>query len=555
MPLLDGRYEILAERPLASGVVRFDATTAEGRPVRVVWYELASADEAAFERYRRALRALARVGAADVLDVVSRPGARYVAWASVDADLAEAKPPGEAVRERLAAVGLAPDRARVRAASPHDVLVDLPFGSDVAPAATAATSEPAPASSARRAGIVLSDAAVSWTISLVVTLVALALAVGGFALRSNDRLVRIPDLPGLGATEVAERLVALGLRVEPVPQVSSEAVGSVLALDPNVGTAVRPGRSVRLSYAVPPGRLAPASVPAVLGLTLVDAERRLGEVGLEPGRLVRVHEESPAGVVLAQQPPSGSTVEVGSGIDLVLSLGPAPVMTFVPSLLGRSLDEARELAAVAGVVGDALVVERVEARDAAPGTVVSQSLPAYRRVPLEGSVLRLLVAEGTAVSDEPIRGAGLADLTGLSEADARELATGFDVQVSYLYDRALPDGVVWQTPGPGSDVTGGVLRLGVNERPVTIPRPRVDAVVRRPQLREVAYLWVIEPGIPTQTAEVTATTLAGDREVVRTVSVRGGERVEGTWWTTYAGPVRFALTLNGEPYGGELLIP
>ena len=104
MPLLDGKYEILAEHPLTTGVVRFDATTANGEPVRVVWYELAPEDEPAFERYRRALRRLAREDVADVLEVVSRPGARYVAWRD---DRGERTPlPADAgLAARLAEVG------------------------------------------------------------------------------------------------------------------------------------------------------------------------------------------------------------------------------------------------------------------------------------------------------------------------------------------------------------------------------------------------------------------------------------------------------------------
>ena len=558
MPLLDGRYEILAERPLGRGVVRFDATTADGTPVRVVWYELAGEDEGAFERYRRALRRLARAGAADVIDVVSRPGARYVAWRSVDADVAAATTPDPSTRQRLAAVGLSPEHARVRPGEAGGVLVDLPFGTEVAPVASADDegAPPPPATRRRRAAFAPSDAALSWTISGVATLVACALLIGGFALRSNDRLVIVPDMASQGVAEAAERLVAIGLNVEPVPQASPETVGTVLDIDPGAGTPLRPGRSVRLTYAVPPGRLAPASVPAVLGRTLADAERSLSASGLELGQVVRVHEDSPAGVVLSQSLEAGGIVGVGTAVDLVLSLGPRPTMTFVPELVGLREDDARALAAVAGLQGDGLVVERIATRDAVPGTVVSQSLPAYRRLPLEGAVLRLLVAQGAPGGGEGSeRAGGVPDLTGLSEREARDLASGFDVQVSYLFDATLPDGVVWQSPAVGAEATGGRLTLGVNQRPVTIPRPQVDAHVRRPQLREIAYRWLVEPGIPTQTAEVTATTLTGDRSVVRTVAVRGGEHVEGTWWTTYPGPVRFALTLNGEPYGGELLVP
>ena len=550
MPLLDGKYEILAERPLAPGVVRFDATTAAGLPVRVVWYELTPDEEPAFERYRRALRRLTREGLTDVLEVVSRPGARYVAWRDERTESSPLDTEGR-LAARLSEVGLAPGNARVRVSDDGPRVSDLPFGAGVAPERVASATE-APREVKRRGLRTLSDGALSWALAGVLLLLALAAWSGGFLLRTNDRLVTVPEPSGPHVEGLVERLVTLGLQVEPVPLASDAPAGTVLSLDPAPGTALRPGRSVRVSYAVPPGRLAPATVPAVLGMDSDGAAARLRAAGLEIGRLARVHEAAPAGVVLSQSETPGTTVGVGSAVDLVLSLGPAPETTFLPDLVGLPEAEARALADVSGLGSDQVVVERVDTAGAVPGTVVDQSLAPYRRVQLDTVVLRLLVAgAASSPSDEE----GLPNLAGLSEADARALAAGFAVRVSYLEDGNLPDGVVWQSLRPGAGPSDGPLELAVNVRPVPIPLPRVEAIVRRPQLRDVPYVWFIEPGIPTQIAQVTAVTLEGVRTLVRSASVRGGDRLEGSWRTTYPGPVRFELTLNGEPYGGELLVP
>jgi beta-lactam-binding protein with PASTA domain len=551
VPLLDGKYEILSEHPLGDGVVRFDATTADGHPVRVVWYDLSAADEAPFERYRRGLRRLARDGLADVLDVVSRPGARYVAWRAHPEDGADA-PLDAATAARLREAGLAPERARLRLGPRGPLVADLPFGADSVPTPQREPPAAATPQRTRRGLALLSDAAASWAIAGALALLALVLVAGGFAVRANDRLVRVPDPGGADAVTVAERLVASGLRVEGVARASDEPSGTVLGLDPEAGTPLRPGRLVRLAYAVSPGQVAPATVPALLGQSLASAEARLNAAGLDLGRVVRVHENAPNDVVLAQSASAGSVLGVGTPIDLLISLGPRQATTFVPDLVGLDEEDARALALVAGLANGALVVERVEASEAAPGTVVSQSLAPYRRVPLDGAVLRLLVAEGRPGIEAA---EGLPNLSGLSEADARAFAAGFDVRVQYVEDGMLPDGVVRQSLRPGSQPGEGALTLTVNVRPVPIPVPTVQALVRQPRLREVPYLWLIEPGIPVQTAAVTAVTLDGVRTVVRTVQVRGGERVEGSWLTTYPGPVRFELTLNDEPYGGTQLVP
>ena len=520
----------------------------------MLWYELTPSDEAAFERYRRALRRLARDGLVDVVDVVSRPGARYVAWRSEVGGAGE-HGPDPALAARLREVGFAPERARVRNGPRGPVVSDLPFGagSVVEPSPS---SDAAPAAPRARRGLpTLGDAALSWLVAGLLAVTATGLVALGFALRSNDRLVQVPDAAGADAVTVAERLVASGLRVEAVPRASEEPSGTVLALDPDVGTALRPGRTVRLTYAVAPGRVAPATVPSLLGQTLATAQERLAAASLELGRVVRVHEQAPADVVLAQSEPSGRVVGVGAPVDVLVSLGPPQTTTFVPDLIGLREDDARALAQVAGLTNGAVVTERVEATGAAPGTVVSQSLAPYRRVPLQGTVLRLLIAEGAAKAGAGAGEAlGLPNLSGMAEVTARALASGFDVRVEYVEDGMLPDGVVRQSLPPGASASDGALTLTINVRPVPIPVPSVLAVVRQPSLREVPYLWLIEPGIPLQTAEVTAVTLEGVRSVVRTVQVRGGERVEGTWLTTYPGPVRFELTLNGEPYGGTQLV-
>jgi beta-lactam-binding protein with PASTA domain len=551
VPLLDGKYEILAERSLGRGVVRFDATTADGHPVRVVWYDLDPADEALFERYRRSLRRLSKDGLADVLDVVSRPGAHYVAWRDEPDDGAD-PPIGAALAARLRQAGVAPERARMRMGPNGPIVADLTFGADAVsePERERPTALPAPRP--RRGLAMLSDAAMSWVITAVLAVVALALLAGGFTMRANDRLVMVPDPTDADATTMAERLVASGLRVEGVARASDEPSGTVLGLDPEPGTALRPGRLVRLAYAVPPGQVAPASVPALLGQPLASAEARLTASGLGVGRVVRVHENAPVDVVLAQSVTAGSVLGAGTPIDLLVSLGPPQTTTFVPDLIGLEEDDARALALVAGLSNGSLVVERVAADEAAPGTIVSQSLAPYRRVPLDGAVLRLLVAEERPGIDAV---AGLPNLSGLSEPDARSFAGGFDVRVEYVEEGALPDGVVRQSLPPGAQPSAGALTLTVNVRPLPIPVPTVQAIVRQPRLREVPYLWLIEPGIPVQTAEVVAVTLEGVPTVVRRVQVRGGERVEGTWLTTYPGPVEFALTLNGQPYGGTQLVP
>ncbi len=549
MPLLDGKYEILRERALGGGVTRFDATAPDGVPVVVDWLDLEGPDEPAFERYRRLLKGLAREGRAAIQDVVGRPGARYVAWylppdnaaATQDAELATA----------IRSAGFDPDAAQVRRVAGAARLFALPFHPVAAsPGPLAATDdEPVVRSGGWSTWPWRTRA---WTWSLGLGLLAAGLALVGFAARSNDRVVVVPDVVGWSYATAARELQALGLNVEQVVVATLDTPPEqVVSTDPAANATLRPGRPVRVTLALPPGTVAPTVVPRLVGTLREDGAALLADQGLTEGRVVGVHAAAPIDVVLAQTPPAGTTVGQGAAVDVVASLGPAPEETFVPDLVGLPLEEARSLAELAGLDADQVIVERFEAERVARDTVLSQSLAPFHTVDRASAVLRLVVADPI----DPGQPTGLPALGGLDVAAAREAAVGFDVQIAYVSDSGLPDGVVGQSLPVGAAPTDGPLVLTVNAQPVRIPRPNVRALVRRPAPREVPYLWFVEPGIPPVVAEITATTLEGDTMLVERRSVQGGERVEGRWPTTYPGVVRFDLTLNGEPYGGPLLVP
>ncbi|MBW6456415.1 MAG: hypothetical protein K0A98_11080, partial [Trueperaceae bacterium] len=190
MPLLDGKYEIHGERAVGPGVTAFSATAPDGAPVRVEWLELPPEDEAAFERYRRLLKRLAREGRATVQDVVARPGARYVAWYLPPDGSGPARDAGldEALRE----AGYDPADAELRRVDGQARLVALPFKTPMTTAVAAAT-EPGRAARPRRWAPPASPAARRWAWSLALLAASAALAFVGFARRANDAVVVLPD--------------------------------------------------------------------------------------------------------------------------------------------------------------------------------------------------------------------------------------------------------------------------------------------------------------------------------------------------------------------------
>jgi hypothetical protein len=63
-------------------------------------------------------------------------------------------------------------------------------------------------------------------------------------------------------------------------------------------------------------------VPNVVGLTQAEAVTAITGAGLTVGGVTVVNSTEPAGTVIGQTPAGGTTVDPGSGVDVVVSLGP-----------------------------------------------------------------------------------------------------------------------------------------------------------------------------------------------------------------------------------------
>lgn len=555
MPLIDGKYEILRQRPTGEGRTVVHATDPDGRPVRIVWYDVPPEAEAAFERYRRALRRLAREPDVLLREVVSRPGARYVVWDVAEGD---ATGPDAAWRERLDALGLQPDAARLIRDGRTTVLAGLGWGGRDEPPAEepgAAFSEPpvAPTRPPLRLPS-LGTTARTWLLGALLSLAAIALALGGWLRADNDTVVAVPDVTGTQAEEAAARLAELRLEVEPRALAGDGATGTVLATDPPAGAELRPGRTVRLDYVRAREGAPMQAVPSLTGRSLAETRVRLAEGELRVGDVARVPARLPAGTVLAQRPAAGAAAAADESVHVLVSDGPRPERSFLPDLVGRDLDEARTLARLAGLPADRVLVDRVARSDVPVGRVVGMTPAPWHPLRIDDVTLRLLVADpsGAAPLDGGEAVAALPDLVGLPVTEARERlsAAGRDVQVERTVSRGLPNGVVLQDPPPGARQAGPV-RLLVNARPATLPVPEPVATVLAPRLRWVPYRFLIEPGIPTQTAVVRARTADGGEVVVLRREVVGGDVLEGTWPTLTPGPVTFELSLNDVPYARQ----
>lgn len=550
MSLLDGKYEVMKQQQTDSDCTVFEAAAPDGTLLRIEWYDLAPEREDEFERYRRTLKRLKRTGRTAVYDVTSRPGARYVAWR---------KPPENAGRGHdpeleglLEAQGFSREDALLLKDAGQPKLFGLAFGSVARTFATRETAAPPePSAGWWRRLPRLPPRGASWLITGALLIASLGLTAIGFERRANDRIAEVPDLTGEPINAAAAQLHAAGFAITVSPRSSDAAPGTVLSIEPGPGTELRPGRTVHVSYALPSGQLPSTEVPRLVGEAFPGGvTARLDAAGLRLGHVARIAADVPPGAVIAQSALPGAELGRGETVDILVSDGPSRDETFVPDLVGLDIEDARYLAGIAGFSTDRILQETVVSSGAA-NEVLSQSLAPHRPVAREDAVLRLIVSGGggyAAVSD------ATPSFVGLDRAQALAAIGGATlVDITAVEALSLPEGVIDQEPAPGEPPSARI-RLTLNVHPLPIPLPEVQARVREPELHAIPFSWAIEPGIPQVTATVYATTLEGERKMVHSERVAGGETVDGAWVTNYPGVVTFHLELNGQPYSSPLRV-
>lgn len=583
--MLDGKYEITSERELGPHSTLFGATAPDGTALQISWYDLRSAaEEHAFERYRTLLRELRRGGHAAIYDLVARPGAHYVAWHLPET----VTPPTQGQLEPIAALLQAHGRsvAEAQVCSEPGVaakIFALPFSGPAGSETTSSDFVPAsahPAQAVDNLWITLRNAFRPWALGSVLALVGVLFLVISAQRHLQSSLVSVPEVRGQAVAAALETLYRAGFNTAPVALSSAKPTGTVIEVTPAVGTPLRPGRTLSVSYALSAGR-APRAVPAVTGQPLAEAEAALARAGFEVGELARLHTPAALGTVVAQTPSSGAQHAQGARVGLLVSEGPRAAQTFLPDLTGLTLSDALTLAEAAGLTRDSVQLERVSGSGAAADTVLAQNIAPFMST-AQNAQLRLTVAQAsTAVAGE----SGTPDLIGLSltEAQQRARSVGLSVtQTGRVSTRELPSGVVLQRPAPGTPLQGNVTvtvnvlsedapaagflgdgsETGSSETgdPESSDSESGDAETTNAEtppesVRRAVYDWQLPARARGQQATVTVTNAAGATEVLlRNQIVPVQAHVAGVYLTTVSGPLTFRLTLDGAPYEETLTL-
>lgn len=217
---------------------------------------------------------------------------------------------------------------------------------------------------------------------------ALACAFLTVRLTARGSSVSVPALAGMDVKQVRQALKASGLELAITGEEWSDAApaGCVISQAPVAGARVKKGRRVKLTLSKGSEIL---TMPPLRDLKFEDAEFLLRQLGLEVSSLAAVPSSLPRRQVLAQAPLPAARVNRGSGVQVLLSDGPAPAAFAVPRVTGLPTRDAMARLRDAG-----LRIAEVSYETATvmiDGTVLAQDPPGGYRA-LAGEETRLRAA-------------------------------------------------------------------------------------------------------------------------------------------------------------------
>lgn len=253
----------------------------------------------------------------------------------------------------------------------------------------------------------------------------------------GEEAISVPSVIGLSEDEAKNTLEDYGLLVKREYEYSDTIeAGNVIKTSPDNGADIQKGDTVTII--VSRGKeVIEVSVPDLRNKNESDARAALSAVGLNAGTVSETYSDSvSAGNVISQGYSAGTTVEEGTSVDFVLSLGRQKVS--VPNLTGKTEVEAN---AALSAVGLGAMAMYENSNDIPEGVVIRQNAAEGQMLD-PGTVVSFVVSTGKEKLTVP-------NLIGLSQQAAEEALYNANI---YRYrisdsDNNMSTGVVsTQTP-------------------------------------------------------------------------------------------------------------
>jgi eukaryotic-like serine/threonine-protein kinase len=270
----------------------------------------------------------------------------------------------------------------------------------------------------------------------------------------------VPNVVGAPRAEAEIALKRQGLSTDVTLKESQRPKDTVIGQDPSGGAKIDEGDVVTLTVSAGPGT---ARVPDLQGRRQGGARRTLVRLGFEVDVVREPSDTIASNRVVATRPDSGTELDRGETLTLVVFSGPERIA--VPQVTDLDVEEARNRLESAGFQ---VATKPQEDDNSDPGTVLAQS-PGPDVRATKGSTVTLTVAKQPEQVDVP-------DVTGLDESDATDQLSGAGFRVRLErqpVDSPDDDGIVLdQSPGPGNADRGSRVTITVGRfEPALNPEP------------------------------------------------------------------------------------
>lgn len=288
-----------------------------------------------------------------------------------------------------------------------------------------------------------------WAV-IIVLLALLGAGAGWFLALGPGALADVPDVHNKTVEQAQALLREDGFKTTSTTQVFDENVtnGMVVASDPGAGTSLRRFQSVTILVSKGPV-LYP--VPTVTGMLLDAATQALTTGHLAVGAVTEAFDAKvPAGVVLSQDPKSGTELRADSKVNLLVSKGPQPIP--VPSVVGKTEADAVAALKAAGLSPE-VAAAQVNDPNIPAGSVVAQS-PGSGTL-FAGGKVTLTISKGPQMVKVP-------NVVGKQVDDAKKQleALGFKVAVNNFLGGFFGT-VRLQDPAGGEAILGSTITLTI----------------------------------------------------------------------------------------------
>ncbi len=185
--------------------------------------------------------------------------------------------------------------------------------------------------------------------NLILALVYIAVLVAGVTIglaffTNHNKEIEVPDFTTLSVKDAAQLAESVGIRVEVTDSVYVRRMerGAVFSQNPAAGSRVKKNRLIRLTTNAVNAKQ--VSMPNLVGYSMRQAKAELSSKGLNLGKLIYVSDMATNNVLKQQYRgkdiKTGTMIDSGSEVDLVVGLSDTDNQTRVPNVVGMKYNRA-----------------------------------------------------------------------------------------------------------------------------------------------------------------------------------------------------------------------